>query len=164
MRMLVVSQLLLHMADIATSSVQVPAGADGPVVATGTALSSDRAELTFATDSVGPGGLVTCASAGLELLVTSQLNASWLPAVIVFQSGANRLTIQAPDGAAGCEQTLSAVRLRHTCPALRSWDKKGATGPCTPSHLNCSIYDGLGRPLLPFKMNLTTDDTLPGVL
>lgn len=117
-------------------------------------MSSDRAELTFG--SVGPGGLVTCAAAGLELLVTSQLNSSWVPALIVFQSGDDRLTLQAPDGASGCEQTLSAVRFRHHCPALRSWNHKTSAGPCIPLTTNCSVYDGLGRPLHPFEMNLTT--------
>ena len=131
-------------------------GVIGPTVASAAALSSDRVQLTFASASVGSGGLVTCDAAGLELLVSSQLNASWLPAVIVFQSGADRLTLQAPDGAAGCEQTLAAVRFRHACPALRKWDHKSASGPCTPSVANCSVYDSRGRPLQPFEMNLTT--------
>ena len=115
----------------------------GPTVASAVAASSDRATLLFQPSSVGPGGLVTCGAHGLELLVSSTLNSTWVPAVVVFQSSGTSLTLQAPDVSGGCEQSLSAVRFVHSCPAINTWDKKAASGPCSPSVSNCSLYDGL---------------------
>ena len=103
-----------------------------------------------------PAGAQVCRPHGLELLVSSSLNSSWVPAVVAYRSSASTLVLQAPDGSAGCEQTLAAVRYTHRCPALLSWDKTTGGGPCTPALPNCSVYSGRGTPLLPFEMNLTT--------
>lgn len=118
------------------------AGKAGPVVQSAAALSSDKAALVFDRSSVGQAGLVTCSAAGLELLISSQLNASWVPATIVFQSGAAKLTVQAPDHNAGCEQTLSAVRYQARCAPLKGG---GQCGTGMPPATNCSIFDAGAR-------------------
>ena len=50
-----------------------------------------------------PAGAQVCRPHGLELLVSSSLNSSWVPAVIAYRSSASTLVLQAPDGSAGCE-------------------------------------------------------------
>eukprot|EP01052_Picozoa_sp_SAG31_P049470 SAG31_NODE_10852_length_1090_cov_1.032291_1_plen_82_part_10 len=44
--------------------------ADGPEPVSATALSSDRASITFDPSSVGPGGIETCSPYGMELQVS----------------------------------------------------------------------------------------------
>ena len=99
----------LHATDL-----QVAAG--GPAIQYAEGITGVKATLTFY------GAIVVCEPAGLELLVSSSSgNSTWVAANVALRNGANKLTLLAPDGPAGCEQTLSAVRVTHKCPALTSW-------------------------------------------